>query len=123
MAFARRTTQHDAAFLSKAAPPTSITADGALVISEDGTYLLSKTSALALSVAAPGAINVGRRIRLIVGTDFAHVVTFTGSTLRDGTTGAKITWTTVAFTGCSLEIVAITALLWAVQSKNLGTVA
>jgi hypothetical protein len=103
--------------------PTVLAADAAIPIDVDTNFLLTKGSAGAYSVAAPGAANVGRVLEIETGSDFAHVVTFTGSTLRDGTTGAKITWTTAAFIGSSLRIRAITAALWVVVSKNLGTVA
>lgn len=101
----------------------TLAADGAVEIDFDGETTITKGSAAAVTVAAPGAKNIGRTRKITTGSDFAHVVTFTGSTLKDGTTGAKITWTTVAFIGCSLEIYAITATQWVVLSKNLGTVA
>ncbi len=97
--------------------------DFAAVIKEDRTYYLTKGSAAAVTVAAPGATNIGRKLTFITGSDFAHVVTFTGSTLKDGTTGAKITWTSPAFIGSSITVRAATATLWVVESKNLGTVA
>lgn len=103
-------------------PPVPLAADGAIPINVDQTYLLNKGSIGAYSIAAPGVNNVGRRLKLLGGTDFAHVVTFTGSTLRDGTTGASITWTTTAFQGCGLEIVAVSATTWNVQAMNLGAI-
>jgi hypothetical protein len=107
-----------------AEPPNAITADGVIPIHEDRTHYLNKAgSAGAFSVAAPGAANIGRRLRFTTGSDFAHVVTFTGSTLRDGTTGAKITWTAAAFAGSSLEVEAVSAVLWNVRSMNLGAIA
>lgn len=104
-------------------PPIVLTGDGAIDISFDSTTLLTKASAAAVSVAAPGAANVGRVIKILGGSDFAHVVTFTGSTLRDGTTGASITWTSAAFQGSSLTAVAISATTWNVVANNLGTIA
>jgi len=101
----------------------TVPGDAALPVDVDGDYLLTKGSAAAITVAAPGAANVGRRIRILTGSDFAHVVTFTGSTLRDGTTGASITYTATAFQGCALEVVAISATGWNVQSMNLGAIA
>lgn len=97
--------------------------DFAADISSDQTYYLTKASPAAVSVAAPGAKNIGRKLTFIAGSDQLHVVTFTGSLLRDGTTGAKITWTSVAFIGSSITVRASTAALWVVESKNLGTVA
>lgn len=104
-------------------PTVEYAADGAIDASYDHTALLTKGSAAAMTIAAPGAKNIGRKLRIVAGSDFAHVVTFTGSTLRDGTTGAKITWTSAAFIGSSIEVEAITATRWAVANKNLGTVA
>jgi hypothetical protein len=103
--------------------PTTISGDGAIPVTIDTGYLLTKGSAAAITIAAPGNKNIGRRIRITTGSDFAHVVTFTGSTLRDGTTGAKITWTAAAFAGSSIEIYAVSATVWNVLSKNLGVVA
>lgn len=90
--------------------PVTIVGDGAIDISVDGTVLLTKGSAAAITIAAPGARNVGRRKTITAGSDFAHVVTFTGSTLRDGTTGTHITWTSAAFRGSSLTVEAVDAL-------------
>lgn len=99
------------------------TGDFAAVVDVDRTYYLTKGSAAAVTVKAPGARNIGRRLTFIAGSDQLHVVTFTGSTLKDGTTGAKITWTSVAFIGSSITVRATTATQWVVESKNLGTVA
>ncbi len=101
----------------------TLAADGATDIDYDGETVITKGSAAAVTVAAPGAKNIGRTRRFTTGSDFAHVVTFTGSTLKDGTTGAKITWTSPAFIGASITVYAISATQWVVLSKNLGTVA
>jgi len=103
-------------------PPVVISGDGAIPVDVDSTTQLTKGSAAAITVAAPGAANIGRRLRITTSTDFAHVVTFTGSTLKDGTTGASITWTSAAFAGSSLEVVAVSATVWNVQSMNLGAI-
>lgn len=103
-------------------PPDVIAGDGAVNIDYDGSVLLTKGSAAAITVAAPGAKNVGRIKRITTGSDFAHVVTFTGSTLRDGTTGASITWTAAAFRGSSLVIQAVDAATWNVIGMNLGAI-
>lgn len=104
-------------------PPDVIAGDGAVNLDYEGSVLLTKGSAAAITVAAPGAARVGRIKRITTGSDFAHVVTFTGSTLRNGTTGAKITWTSAAFRGSSLIIQAVDASTWNVIGQNLGTVA
>jgi hypothetical protein len=103
--------------------PIAVLVDGAIPIDSDETYLYTKGSAGAFSVAAPGEANVGRKLTLIAGTDFAHVTTFTGTTLADGTTGLNTTWTSAAFIGSSLTVRAISATRWAVESFNLGTIA
>lgn len=107
----------------QAEPPILMPTDQAVPIDVDQVYIATKGSAGAYSIAAPGAANVGRRLKLLTGSDFAHVFTFTGSTLRDGTTGASITWTATAFQGCALEVVAINATTWNVQAMNLGAIA
>jgi len=103
--------------------PISFTADGACPVDADAVVLISKGSAIALSVAAPGAGNVGRRITFLTTTNFAHVVTFTGTTLNDGTAGLNSTWTAAAVAGCSLTVIGVTAALWNVESFNLGVIA
>lgn len=104
-------------------PYDRLSADGAVPIGEDREFLIDKTSAAALTVAAPGAKNIGRKLKFYTVTDFAHVLTFTGSTLRDGTTGASITWTATAFQGCCLVVKAVSATVWNVESMNLGAIA
>lgn len=103
-------------------PLATIAGDGAIPITS-GTTLLTKGSAAAITVAAPGAAGIGVVLEIVTGSDFAHVVTFTGSTLKDGTTGAKITWTAAAFIGSAITVRGVTATQWVVISKNLGTVA
>lgn len=103
-------------------PVNTYAGDGAVTISSQ-CALLTKGSAAAMTLAAPGAAGIGTEITFITGSDFAHVVTFTGSTLKDGTTGAKITWTAAAFIGSSLTVAGVSATQWVVVSKNLGTVA
>lgn len=102
-------------------PITTISGTTGAVALQSGTTLLTAGSAAAITIAAPGA--AGFRITVTTGSDFAHVLTFTGSTLRDGTTGAKITWTAAAFQGSSITLVSASATIWNVVSKNLGTVA
>ncbi len=101
---------------------TTLTADGAIALTS-GVKLLAKTSAGAFTVAAPGSANIGLTMVLTTGTDFAHVTTFTGGTLWDGTAGANSTWTSAAVQGSSLTVRAISATKWNVESFNLGTIA
>jgi hypothetical protein len=100
-----------------------VATDYAVPVDRDGAYNFTKGSAAAITVAAPGAANVGRVLILLGGSDFAHVVTFTGTTLLDGTTGANSTWTTTAFAGCGLMVIAVSATRWQVIAFNLGTIA
>lgn len=102
------------------ATQTTYSADGAIALTP-GTALLAKTSAGAYTIAAPGA--AGIRITFTTTTDFAHVVTFTGGTLWDGTVGANSTWTSAAVQGSSLTVESISATKWNVISFNLGTIA
>lgn len=103
-------------------PLVTITGDGAVTLSS-GIVLLTKGSAAAITVAAPGAANIGTRITITNGSNFAHVVTFTGTTLNDGTAGANTTWTAAAVKGSSITFVGVTATEWNVESFNLGTIA
>lgn len=100
-----------------------LAADGVVPIDLDRTFLVTKGSAIAASIAAPGAKNIGRKLVLLTGTDFAHVFTFTGTTLQDGTVGANSTWTSAAVQGSSLTVRAVSATKWNVESFNLGTIA
>lgn len=85
--------------------------------------LLTLGSAAAMTLAAPGTAGIGTRITITTGSDFAHVVTFTGGTLWDGTAGANTTWTAAAVQGSSITVVGTTATKWNVESFNLGTIA
>lgn len=100
----------------------TIAGDGAVTLNSSVVYL-TKGSAAAITVAAPGAGGIGKTITITTGTDFAHVVTFTGTTLYDGTTGANTTWTAAAFQGSSITFIGATATKWNVVSFNLGTIA
>lgn len=102
-------------------PVTVLTLDGAISVNPtSGVWFLEKTSAGAFTIAAPTAD--GQRFTFIAGTNFAHVITFTGSTLLDGTTGANSTATFGAFIGSSLTVVARSSK-WLVESFNVCTIA
>lgn len=103
-------------------PFNTYAADGAITVAHQVAYL-TKGSAGAYTLAAPGAAGIGKIIHLTTGSNFAHVVTFTGTTLNDGTAGANSTWTAAAVQGSSLTVVGVTAALWNVLSFNLGTIA
>lgn len=100
---------------------TTYTADGAIAI-QSGQVILDKSSALAMTVAAPTAEQAGTRITITNNNDVAHVVTFTGTTLLDGTTGANITATFAAFKGSTITVLAVN-LKWHVESLQVVTAA
>jgi len=105
-------------------PLLTISADGAIPIDQDRVVVCDKAgAAAALTMAAPGAANVGRRIAFTTNSAFAHVVTWPAAIVNDGTTGANATFTAVAVAGCSFAVVAISATNWNVESFNLGVFA
>ena len=102
---------------------TTIAGDGAVTIASGVNYL-TKGSAAAITVAAPSAPGIGVRITITSGSAFAHVITFTGGTLWDGTTGANTTVTMTAFQGSTITVIGTTATTWNVESQeNLTSVA
>jgi len=77
-----------------------------LVIDPASRYVsLTKGSAGAYTLAAPGAENVGNRMVIIAGSAFAHVVTVTG-----GAGGDTLTFT--AAIGAAVELLAVSATVW-----------
>lgn len=100
--------------------PTVYTGDGAITLAS-GTHLIEKTSAAAMTVAAPSSQD-GERLEIISNTDFAHVVTFTGSTLLDGTTGANLTVTMTAFKGSAIVVEARGTKWLLVSSSNVTSI-
>lgn len=109
----------NATSLSASLQYTSITGDGAITI-ESGAVVLSKGTAAAITIAAPSSQN-GTDIIIASHSDAAHVVNFTGGTLRDGTTGGHTTATFAAFKGASLRIMA-SGTEWLVVSNNAVTI-
>lgn len=76
-------------------------ANGAITIG-DGTHRISKTSAAAMTLAAPTAADDGMRMFLVAGTAFAHTVTVTGG-LGGNAADDVITFAKV---GDSIEVIA-----------------
>jgi hypothetical protein len=99
---------------------TAYNADGA-VTHVSGLVNITKGSAAALTVAAPSSID-GTRMTILSTTAFAHVVTFTGGTLWDGTAGVNSTVTFPALAGAAVTVVAVGSL-WYVESSNAVTIA
>ncbi len=103
--------------LAQVVVPGDLTVD----VTRDSSYLLTKGSAAAVTLADPGAANIGRRLQFQAGSDFAHVITTTAA-LANGT-APKNTWTSAAFIGSTLNLRAVSSTLWAVESNVLGTFA
>jgi hypothetical protein len=102
-------------------PVNVYTADGAITVAAQRA-IISKTSAAAMTLAAPTAAQAGLTIVLTAGTAFAHVITATGL-IDDGVTGgAKNSITLGAFVGATATIYAYN-LHWVLQSKTVATVA
>lgn len=99
--------------------PITVAVDGAIPVDVDATYYVTKGSAWAGTIAAPGAANIGRKITVHGGSDFAHVLAFTGATLHDGTTGGHAVATSAAFQGSSITVRAVTAVKWSLEVNNL----
>jgi hypothetical protein len=101
---------------------TTIPGDAAIPVTQDGIYLLTKGSAAAITLAVPGAANVGRCITFLTGSDWAHVVTAASTSAHDGTTGGHGTLTSPAFEGGALTLRAISAAKWYVEANNLWVI-
>lgn len=99
-------------------PVNNYTADGAIALTS-GIHTIAKTSAAAMTVAAPSNQD-GTELTIVANTDFAHVITFTGSTLLDGTTGANLTVTLAAFKGSSITVVAV-GTKWLLKGQTTVT--
>lgn len=114
---------HRASFAGDPVDPiTTIAGDAAIPVGVNGTYRLTKGSAAAITLAVPGAANIGRKIVITGGSDFAHVVTAASTSVHDGTTGGHGTLTSPAFEGGSLTLRAVTAAKWAVEANNLWVI-
>ena len=99
-----------------------LSGDGAITVSDgvSRTLVITKGSAAALTLAAPGADY--QRLTVVSSTAFAHVITAT-NLLDDGVTGgAKDTATFAAFAGASIELLGYDGT-WHVIGKNVVTIA
>lgn len=101
-------------------PVFNYTADGAIA-KITGIHKIAKTSAAAMTVAAPSNQD-GEELTIISNTNFAHVITFTGATLLDGTTGANLTVTMTAFRGSAITVVADGAIWLLKSSSNVTSI-
>jgi hypothetical protein len=77
-----------------------------------GVKVVTTGSAATYAVATA---TEGTEMTIISNSDFAHVFTFTGSTLLDGTTGANSTATFAAFKGASITVIS-TGSTWLTKS-------
>lgn len=99
-------------------PVSDYAADGAIALTS-GIHTISKGSAAAMTVAAPSNQD-GTELTIVANSDFAHVITFTGATLLDGTTGANLTVTLAAFKGSSITVVAV-GTKWLLKAQSTVT--
>jgi len=95
---------------------TAYTANGAIAIA-DGVAAIAKTSAAAMTLAAPTAADEGVRIVIVARTAFAHTVTVAGG-LGGNAADDVITFAKV---GDSIEVLA-DALHWCPVSAPYGAV-
>lgn len=102
-------------------PPSIISADGAVPVVA-GVYVVTKAGVAALTIAAPAAADVGTRITLSSATANAHVLTFTGNTLRGGT-AAVATATFAAQIGAGITIECVSVGVWNVLANVACTLA
>ena len=101
---------------------TTLAGDGPIPVLSASIWI-AKGSAAALSLPAPTAAQVGTEIQIIAGTNFAHVLTATGLIDNGTTAGPHNTWTSAAFVGSSLTVVAMPNLRWSVVGQILGAIA
>lgn len=97
---------------------TVYTADGAIAV-ESGVAFIEKTSAAAMTLAAPTVDGI--TITIVAGTSFAHVVTGTNLFWAGETGGPFNKITTAAFIGSSATVVSRNGL-WLVVSDQIATV-
>lgn len=114
--------------LAQPAPPDPVfTVPGDAFVSPKltgtGTYWITKGSAAAVTLAPASSVPIGTVITLMAGSAFAHVVTAQSGGIFDGTTGAKTKWTSAAFIGSSITLMAAPNGGWATKAQQLGTVA
>jgi len=102
-------------------PTSLLPGDGAIPLISGG-YVVTKGSAAALTIAAPAAADVGTRIRVTSDSAFAHVITFTGNTLRGGT-AAVATATFAAQAGSGISIECFIVGKWHVITNVVATLA
>jgi hypothetical protein len=106
---------------SLAPPVFALAVNGACPIDRDAFILMTKAGVLALSIAAPGAGNIGRVLQIYGATADQNVLTFTGGTLRSGAAGVT-TVTGAAAIGSGITVKAVTATTWQLLNNTLAVV-
>ena len=106
---------------SMAPPVLSLAVNGAIPIDRDLFVLLTKAGAALMSIAAPGAANIGRELWIYGATADQNVLTFTGGTLRSGAAGVT-TVTGAAAIGSGIHVKAVTATTWQLLHNTLAVV-
>ena len=114
--------QSEPAYVVEVVPGDRLVQPG---VSGNAVYWLTKATAAAIALAPATAsqVQVGTTVIFIAGSAVAHVVTAQSGGIFDGTTGAKTKWTSAAFIGSSITLMAAPNGGWAVLAMNLGTVA
>lgn len=113
--------------LSQPSPPYLVKTIGDALINPNalgaGVFYIVKATAAAVTLVAASTVPVGTEVIFVAGTAVAHVVTAQSGGIFDGTTGAKTKWTSAAFIGSSITLIAAPNGGWAVLAQQLGTVA
>ena len=113
---------HGGTLARNIAPPVlSLAVNGAIPIDQDAFILLTKAGVAAMSIAAPGAANIGRVLQIYGATADQNVLTFTGGTLRSGAAGVT-TVTGAAAIGSGITVKAVTATTWQLLNNTLAVV-
>lgn len=89
-----------------------------------GTALwwITKATAAAVTVAPATSVPIGTVIVFMAGTNVAHVVTVQSGGMFNGATGTLTKWTSAAFVGSSITLMAAPNGGWAVLAQVAGTV-
>jgi len=104
-----------------ATPVLSLAVNGAIPITRDAFILLTKAGVAAMTVAAPGAANIGRVLSIYGATADQNTITFTGGTLRSGAAGVT-TVTGAAAIGSGITVKAVTATTWQLVANTLAVI-
>jgi hypothetical protein len=103
------------------APVLALAVNGAIPIDQDRFIILTKAGVAAMTVAAPGAANIGRVLAIYGTTADQNTITFTGGTLNSGAAGVT-TVTGAAAAGSGITVRAVTATKWQLVSNTLAVI-